>query len=244
MTFKSSKLNKDLIFDIGFHTGQDTEFYLKKGFCVVAVDANPILIEEGKTKFSEYIKAEKLILLNLGIGRRKEKLPFFVNKSFSEWSSFDKNLGTSRGDFFIVDIPLIPLKTLIVKYGVPYYIKIDIEGHDIMAIESLRGIDDKPKYISAENGQTSMIDELYSQGYRKFKFVNQSIVQKVVLPVPPRERGYIEHRFPFGTSGPFGDEIDGEWLDRDSVLRLSNKYWGNPERDANVHGWYDLHASL
>ena len=35
---------KNLIFDIGMHIGQDTEFYLKKGFCVVAVEANPKLV--------------------------------------------------------------------------------------------------------------------------------------------------------------------------------------------------------
>ena len=31
----------DLIFDVGLHRGEDTEFYLKKGFRVVAFEANP-----------------------------------------------------------------------------------------------------------------------------------------------------------------------------------------------------------
>ena len=34
-------LNNDLIFDIGFHTGLDSEFYLRKGFRVVGVEARP-----------------------------------------------------------------------------------------------------------------------------------------------------------------------------------------------------------
>jgi hypothetical protein len=32
-------LHPDLIFDVGFHRGEDTDFYLKKGFRVVAVEA-------------------------------------------------------------------------------------------------------------------------------------------------------------------------------------------------------------
>ena len=37
----ATKTVDDLIFDVGFHKGEDTEFYLKKGFPVVAADANP-----------------------------------------------------------------------------------------------------------------------------------------------------------------------------------------------------------
>lgn len=32
-------LSRDLIFDIGMHRGEDSEFYLRKGFRVVAVEA-------------------------------------------------------------------------------------------------------------------------------------------------------------------------------------------------------------
>lgn len=32
-------MNKQLIFDIGFHKGEDTRYYLYKGYNVVAVDA-------------------------------------------------------------------------------------------------------------------------------------------------------------------------------------------------------------
>ena len=35
--------SNNLIFDVGLHTGQDTAFYLKKGFRVIAIEANPLL---------------------------------------------------------------------------------------------------------------------------------------------------------------------------------------------------------
>ena len=35
----------DLIYDIGMHEGEDSEFYLLKGFRVVAVEADPDLCQ-------------------------------------------------------------------------------------------------------------------------------------------------------------------------------------------------------
>ena len=46
---------EELIYDIGFHKGEDTLFYLLKGYNVVAVDADIELIEEGKSSLKEYI---------------------------------------------------------------------------------------------------------------------------------------------------------------------------------------------
>ena len=34
----------DLIYDIGAHRGEDAEFYLRKGFRVVAIEADPDLV--------------------------------------------------------------------------------------------------------------------------------------------------------------------------------------------------------
>ena len=38
----------DLNDDVGFHQGEDTAFYLKKGFRVVAFEAHPRLAENGR----------------------------------------------------------------------------------------------------------------------------------------------------------------------------------------------------
>lgn len=42
-------MNAQLIYDIGAHLGEDTDFYLKKGFKVVAIEANPFLAEGGSS---------------------------------------------------------------------------------------------------------------------------------------------------------------------------------------------------
>jgi hypothetical protein len=43
----------DLMYDVGFHRGEDTAFYLKKGFCVVAFEAHPRLAEKGRAMFAD-----------------------------------------------------------------------------------------------------------------------------------------------------------------------------------------------
>lgn len=41
-----------------------------------------------------------------------------------------------------------------------------------------------------------------------------------------------------------GDDTPGEWKTAEEILLDINEYWDNPDRDANIHGWYDLHARL
>jgi hypothetical protein len=41
------------MYDVGFHRGEDTAFYLKKGFCVVAFEAHPRLAEKGRAMFAD-----------------------------------------------------------------------------------------------------------------------------------------------------------------------------------------------
>ena len=44
-------MERKLIFDIGFHKGEDTRYYLYRGYDVVAVDAAPDMIAQGKRMF-------------------------------------------------------------------------------------------------------------------------------------------------------------------------------------------------
>ena len=44
---------RNLIYDLGCHNGQDSDFCLKKGFTVFAVEANPELCDVLKLRFLE-----------------------------------------------------------------------------------------------------------------------------------------------------------------------------------------------
>ncbi len=235
-------MDSKLIYDVGMHIGQDSEFYLKKGFDVIAIEANPKLVEEQKVRFSKYIENGRLKIINVGIGQKKGKCTFYVNDYLSEWSSFDKTIGTREGKFHEIEVTMVPLEDVLREHGIPYYLKIDIEGYDFIALQSIQFIPDKPRYISVENGQKPFLDFLYSEGYTHFKFINQQKVPNQIVKYPPLEGVFSQHIFPHGASGLFGEETPGEWLDYDNVLALISSYWGNPNRDANIHGWFDLHA--
>ena len=65
-----------------------------------------------------------------------------------------------------------------IKYGIPYYLKIDIEGMDSVCLEALLDFSEKPDYISIESEKISFkkLKEEYllfkALGYYKFKAIS------------------------------------------------------------------------
>ena len=55
--------NPRLIYDFGMHKGEDTEYYLKKGFEVVSFEANPELAAHCRERFAEEIAAGRLTIV-------------------------------------------------------------------------------------------------------------------------------------------------------------------------------------
>lgn len=174
------------IFDIGFCNGFDTVFYLHQGFKVVAVDANTKLIDAAKEQFSSYIKSGQLILINKGIANIESTQEFFISQN-REWSSFSKKIA-DRCNLLedSIEIQTTTLPTLFEKYGVPYYCKIDIEGADIDALNSLKNTKNCPQFLSVESecigekevisqkDATLTLDLLHELGYNQFKLVEQN----------------------------------------------------------------------
>ena len=52
-----------LIYDVGLHKGEDTAFYLAKGFEVVAFEANPALVQSCRERFADAIAAGRLTIV-------------------------------------------------------------------------------------------------------------------------------------------------------------------------------------
>ena len=64
MSLISTPKNKNLIYDVGMHRGQDTDFYLKKGYEVIAFEANPDNADFGRKRFSKEIEEGRIDLLS------------------------------------------------------------------------------------------------------------------------------------------------------------------------------------
>src|SRR6266446_7061984 len=122
--------DKALIYDVGMHCGEDTQFYLKKGFRVVAFEANPELVEMCNRKFIYEIKAGRLTILHgaLAPNNHGKRISFYLN-DLSEWGTVDvdrNNLNYKRGSSSkLIEVDRIDFCEIVKTYGVPFFLKID-----------------------------------------------------------------------------------------------------------------------
>lgn len=269
-------MQNTLIYDIGMHKGEDTDFYLKKGFMVVAVEAHTDFCKECEQKFAKEIESGQLVIVNKAVSDTAGSVSFFINEKVSvwgttnpEWAERNRAVGANSHQ---VTIDATTINDIIQKFGVPYYMKIDIEGSDTLCLEGMLNSTERPKYVSVESSATSM-KETFAQlrllkqlGYTKFKIIPQHTIESQECPEPAREGIYIDFNFPCGSSGLFGEELPGKWSSFERVqleyakihfecrmISVHNGVFRNfpsnkVKRLLNTifskgSGWYDTHAT-
>lgn len=185
-------MSGDLIYDIGAHDGSDTDYYLRMGYQVVAVEANPVLASAIRDRFDKAIRAGQLMVENVGVASERGMMQFWICDGKSEWSSFKRENAARRGyAHHSVDVECVTIQDLFKKHGVPWYMKVDIEGHDRVCVRNLYDINNSPEYISVESyGGLEAINDLGSAGYRYFKVVDQSSFCTLENPETIRSRLY------------------------------------------------------
>jgi len=221
-------MESDLVFDIGLHRGEDSEFYLKKGFRVIGVEANPELCAEAIERFAAEIQSGQLKVINKAIAQKHGRVKFYLNSKVSvwgtlnpEWAARNHRLGAESTE---CEVEAITMAALVGEFGMPYYMKIDIEGNDLLAIEGLMHLRDRPKYLSIESekegfrGLRREISIMSLLGYDQFNIVDQRSIVRQHPPNPPKEGRYVKHRFEIGSSGLFGEELPGVWLTADETI--------------------------
>lgn len=257
------ELKENLIFDIGLHKGEDTAHYLKKGYNVIAVEANPVLANHCKQKFEYAIKSNRLTILNVGIANENGVLPFYVNLHTSEWSSFDKSIGTRNNTKFeTINVPCIRTKNLFEEYGIPYYMKVDIEGYDFLTLNDIPDLGTIPMYVSCEATGIELLDTLHQKGYKRFKLINQAnnfnplhltrekkrhyvAYRRIKHAINHKVRNVIKPKYAGGSSGPFGENTKGGWKAYEETRQLySDFHQGDLKIPVNYISWCDFHAAL
>lgn len=261
----------DLIFDVGMHSGRDSRFYLEKGYRVVAVEANPDLCASAGRELGSYVESGSLTIVNRAIADHEGEVDLYLNEQISEWSTIDAGWAERYARLGApsrrITVSATPLSRLIACHGVPYYLKIDIEGADTLCLEALHDLPERPRFVSIETQRDSFDTHfnqfalLWTLGYRRFKIVAQHRIPRQTCPYPPREGRYVDQRFATGSTGLFGNELPGRWLNIEEALRkdlriLRTREWiGDGGRVRRVlprghglldrlSGWYDVHASL
>ena len=150
-------MKTNLIFDVGLHKGEDTDFYLKKGYDVVAFEANSDLISQCKVRFHSQIEESKLIIVEGAIAPASmgQRVTFYKNLKNSVWGTIrpqwaQRNEKRGAGSISL-EVDRVDIAEAFKKYGIPFYLKIDIEGADLLVLDALRGFADRPQYISIKS---------------------------------------------------------------------------------------------
>lgn len=232
------------IIDVGLHHGEDTDFYLRKGFRVVAIEANPRLAARCRERFAGAIAEGRLEILEGAVSDEPGEIEFTVNLDKDDWSSLDPAVGGRQGSRTeTIRVPAIRFDEVLRAHAPVRYIKCDIERGDIFVINALHRTGLCPPLFSVEAHEAEYLAHLAVLGYDRFKLVNQITNWQVKLPEPALEGRYVEHTFPKHSSGAFGEEVPGAWM---SFLEVAEVYASirrlQRERPGLMAGYFDFHA--
>lgn len=246
------------VFDIGMYDGADTAYYLQSGYEVVAVEANPELVQHATEKFANEIASGQLICINAAISTSRDPVELVLSGGDPGSSSVFGDRVAHKLPIGSITVPGMTMQDLLSCYGAPFYVKVDIEGADRLCVLSLTS-KNRPEYLSFEVGDDveELVEHARKIGFGQFKIVSQTsfrelanheclydrIIQRVV-----RELGYADYRrirragrfFVSGhSSGPGPWESDGKWYSADKTLSR----WRQAQVTGTLSGWYDIHTT-
>lgn len=214
-----------LVFDLGFHKGEDSTYYLDSGFRVVAVEADRSLYEFGLSRFEKEIQSGQLILIHAAVvgweqGLLKDEVEFHPHSTNSVWGSADRRFVRRNTMHFqmphepAVMVRTTSLEKLVEQHGVPYFLKIDIEGLDSSVVADIERLPAFPEFVSWETGKRSLPETLRLHlmlsrlGYDRFRIMQQSYNhKKTYQPLGSSEWKNFEP----ASSGPMPDKCRQPW---------------------------------
>lgn len=242
-------MREQLVFDVGMHRGEDTDYYLRRGYRVVGIEANPALVQILSHRFASEIRSGQLHIVDKAIATKPGKSKFAINNVLTVWStlveSFALRNEAQGAPSHYIEVDCVTFESVLEAYGVPYYLKVDIEGSDLLCIEALRHFEERPQYLSIESCATSPafgihetlyeLKLLHELGYNRFKYVDQAQIPgtRSRLAMKGKEVDFV---FPEDSSGPFGEETPGFWLPysaasiRGITLRIMDDFCGHSGR--------------
>ena len=226
----------ECVFDVGSNNGDDTAYYLRKGFRVIAIEANPTLVKVLRRRYADEIEVGKVKVLNIAvIADGRSQIEFFVNDDNDHWST--ALVPGNRSSFRPIRVPSETISRLIKKFSVPYYLKLDIEGGEHGVLQELFATPYRPPFVSAEAYSIEVLIRFVAAGYKRFKIVEGRFVHSPYYRGPFKDTAGTLFTYEFtrnNSSGPFGNDIPGPWLNSDEVFAYLVRHG---------LGWKDIHAA-
>ena len=149
----------DSIFDIGANNGYKTDIFLRLGARVVAVDPDEANGEILRNKFLRYrLSPKEVSIVTEAVSDRIATQTMRIDEPGSAKNSFSKKwvdslrvdgnrFGNKLSFSHSKDVTTTTIERLCQGYGRPFFIKIDVEGHELSV---LRGLKQPVPYLSFE----------------------------------------------------------------------------------------------
>jgi len=231
--------NRPIVYDVGMKNGDDSAYYLAKGYRVIGIDANPEMCRLCEKRFSQEISDGSMTVLNVGVSDTPGVATFFINKEIPSISTFEparfENEEWAPKEWDPVSVETVRLSSIIAERGFPEFIKVDVEFYDGKVLRDLLVNGIKPKYISAEAQEIDTYCLLVALGYTKFKIVDGPTVQDKYsnMEILRLDGTRFNYSFPYESSGPFGPDLDGAEFGKVRALVTLLRHG---------LGWVDVHA--
>ena len=178
LTFYSQFIKKgDLVFDVGANVGSRSKLFLNLGTKVVAFEPQPELCEH-LTQHLRLHKNFKLMPIGLGANPSVVELKISDAHVLSSMSNRWIQSTTQSGRFSSynwnksIDVKVDTLDNMFTKFGVPRFVKIDVEGYEL---EVLQGLSRPVKHLSLEF--TSEDIDNFKKCLNKIKEIGKYIYQ-------------------------------------------------------------------
>ena len=166
-----------IMIDAGVNDGADTRTFLRRGYCVLGIDANPMVKRNAQDDASLTTFGTRLQLVTAGIDQGSRSAPFFVPRpsklgrrlltgdrgrqgaatlrGLNPWASFDRTQAMRSGDPNppAFDVPIVRCEAILrLLPSRPVYLKLDIEERQYLCVEALRSLPrpQLPRYVSWE----------------------------------------------------------------------------------------------
>ena len=216
----------DLVFDVGFHKGEDSAYYLAKGYRVIAFEANPALVLTGRLRFAREIRDGRLTVVEGAISGSDAPAVRFYCHPNTVWGTTEESW--ARRNLVLagsepVDVPVVDFAGVLAASGMPHYMKLDIEGAGRHCLQTLRSFKQRPTFVSIESEQEDwdkleaefwLLEEL---GYDRFAVLQQATIPGTRIRTLRIDGQPLVFEFEDHSSGPFGLEVS-PWLTRQEAL--------------------------
>lgn len=140
----------DLVFDIGANQGFKTDVFLRMGARVVAIEPDTHSQAALKSRFLRYrLLKRPVTIVGRAVSDRDGVETIWLDAPGSAKNTLNKKwvdllrnderrFGERLGFKSRQEIETVSVDTLIATYGVPFFIKIDVEGHEPVVLRGLR----------------------------------------------------------------------------------------------------------